>query len=43
VIKAGQKLVFCESELWMTQAGKQVMIAKASATMAVVNPEDIRR
>lgn len=39
VLKAGQRLHFCESELWVGE----VLIAKATTTMAVVNPEDIRR
>lgn len=43
VIKAGSKLFFCESELWTQSEMGEVMIAKASSTMALVNPEDIRR
>lgn len=43
VIKPGQKLVFCESEIWVMNGTQQVMTAKASATMAIVNPEDIKR
>lgn len=43
VIKAGSKLFFCESELWTQSDMGEVMIAKASSTMALVNPEDIRR
>jgi uncharacterized protein (TIGR00369 family) len=39
VIKAGQRLYFCESELWVGD----LLVAKASLTMAVVNPEDMRR
>lgn len=39
VLKAGQRLHFCESELWVGD----VLIAKATTTMAVINPEDIRR
>jgi uncharacterized protein (TIGR00369 family) len=43
VIKAGSKLFFCESEIYANKGGQQLLIAKASATMAVVNPEDIKR
>jgi uncharacterized protein (TIGR00369 family) len=43
VIKAGSKLFFCESEIYAQNGTESIMIAKASATMAVVNPEDIRR
>lgn len=43
VIKAGQRLHFCESELWAQNGDQKIMIAKASGTMAVVNPEDIKR
>ena len=43
VIKAGQKLFFCESELWTMNNDGKILIAKASATMAVVNAEDIKR
>jgi uncharacterized protein (TIGR00369 family) len=43
VIKAGQRLHFCESELWVQNGDQKIMIAKATTTMAVVNPEDIRR
>jgi uncharacterized protein (TIGR00369 family) len=39
VIKAGTRLHFCESEIW---AG-DLLVAKASLTMAVVNPEDIKK
>jgi uncharacterized protein (TIGR00369 family) len=43
VVKAGQRLHFCESELWVENGDQKTLIAKATATMAVVNPEDIRR
>ena len=43
VIKAGQKLFFSEAELWMENKSRKVMIAKASGTFAVVNPEDIKK
>jgi uncharacterized protein (TIGR00369 family) len=43
VIKAGQKLFFCESELWTMNNDAKILIAKSSATMAVVNTEDIKR
>ncbi len=43
VVKAGSRLHFCESELWVENNGQLTQIAKASATMAIVNPEDIKR
>jgi uncharacterized protein (TIGR00369 family) len=43
VVKAGSRLHFCESELWVENNGLLTMIAKASATMAIINPEDIKR
>jgi uncharacterized protein (TIGR00369 family) len=36
VIKAGQKLHFAEAELFMENNGKQILIAKGSATYAVI-------
>lgn len=36
VIKAGQKLIFCEAELWMMDGEKRIEIAKASSTMMPV-------
>jgi uncharacterized protein (TIGR00369 family) len=43
VIKAGSKLFFCESEIYAIKGNTSTLIAKASATMALVNPEDIKR
>jgi uncharacterized protein (TIGR00369 family) len=43
VVKAGNRLHFCESELWVENNGQLTQIAKASATMAIINPEDIKR
>jgi uncharacterized protein (TIGR00369 family) len=43
VIKAGSKLFFCESEIYAIKGNTSTLIAKASATMAVVKPEDIKR
>jgi uncharacterized protein (TIGR00369 family) len=43
VLKAGSRLHFCESELWVHSGDHQTLIAKGTATMAVVNPEDIKR
>ena len=36
VIKAGQKLIFCEAELWMITEAGRIDIAKASSTMMVI-------
>ena len=43
VIKPGNRLHFCESELWVQNGDHKILIAKASATMAIINPEDIKR
>jgi uncharacterized protein (TIGR00369 family) len=43
VVKAGSKLSFCESELWALNGNEQTVIAKATATMMVINPEDIKQ
>ena len=36
VLKAGEKLIFCESEIWIVQDHQRQLIAKASAVMAMV-------
>ncbi len=41
VFKAGRKLIFCEGEVYCENKGVQTMIAKASATMSVVNLSEI--
>jgi uncharacterized protein (TIGR00369 family) len=38
VLKSGEKLHFCESEVWVLQDSERVLIAKASAVMATVVP-----
>jgi uncharacterized protein (TIGR00369 family) len=43
VIKPGQKLIFTEGEIWVRKQGEEKLIAKASATMAVVNLSDLVR
>jgi uncharacterized protein (TIGR00369 family) len=43
VIKAGSKLFFCESEIYAVRGNTSTLIAKASATMALVTPHDIKR
>ena len=44
VIKAGQKLSFCEAEIWVQPAnGEKLLTAKSTSVMAVVTPEDMRR
>jgi len=43
VLKAGSKLLFCEGEIWVQQQTQKILIAKASATMAIVNPDDMSR
>lgn len=44
VIKQGRKFNFCEAEVYATSAAQEpLLIAKASATMAVINPEELQR
>ncbi|MEM7108089.1 MAG: PaaI family thioesterase [Bacteroidota bacterium] len=41
VLKQGKKMSFCEAEVFAEYRAKQKMIAKASATMVTIFPEDI--
>lgn len=44
VLKQGRKLNFCESEVYVVKGDQEpLLIAKASATMATITPEDIKR
>ncbi|WP_242918428.1 PaaI family thioesterase [Pontibacter liquoris] len=44
VIKQGRKLNFCEAEVYDVRgAAEPLLIAKASATMATITPEEIAR
>ena len=43
VIKPGSKLHFCESELWVISDDSEVLIAKSSSTMAILNKSDYVR
>ncbi|MFC5270373.1 PaaI family thioesterase [Adhaeribacter terreus] len=44
VLKQGRKLNFCEAEVYCISGNEEpVLIAKASATMATLTPEDIKR
>lgn len=44
VLKQGQKLNFCEAELFcIKEAEAPVLIAKASATMATIDPEEVQK
>jgi uncharacterized protein (TIGR00369 family) len=44
VIKQGRKLNFCEAEVYVLNGGADpLLIAKASASMATITPEDIAR
>lgn len=36
VIKAGQRVHFCESEVYQIQDGEKLLLAKATATMAII-------
>lgn len=39
VIKPGRNLMFTEAEVYAERAGERTLVAKASATMAVVQPK----
>lgn len=39
VLKPGRQVAFVESEVFCRSAGKDVLVAKATATMAVVSPQ----
>jgi len=41
VLKRGRKLNFCEAEVFIVSDGKRSLIAKASTTMAVIQPSDV--
>lgn len=41
VIKTGSKLIFCEGEILAIKNGIETVIAKSSATMAVVNLSEL--
>ncbi len=44
VLKQGRKLNFCEAEVYALSAGREpLLIAKASATMATISPEEVQR
>lgn len=44
VLKQGRKLNFCEAEVYSISGNNEpVLIAKASATMATLTPEDVKR
>jgi uncharacterized protein (TIGR00369 family) len=44
VLKQGQKLNFCEAEVYCIKDTEEpVLIAKASATMATINPEEVQK
>ena len=44
VLKQGRKLNFCEAEVYsISGENEPVLIAKASATMATLTPEDVKR
>ena len=43
VLKAGRKLFFTEAEIYVAEGRKMVLAGKASATMAVINPEQVKR
>ncbi len=43
VLKPGRKLNFCESEVWAVNNGVETLIAKASATMVTIFPEELKK
>jgi uncharacterized protein (TIGR00369 family) len=43
VLKQGRKFNFCESEVYSRSPGQpDTLVAKASATMAIISPEEIK-
>lgn len=42
VLKQGKKINFCEAEVWSQHDDERTLIAKASASMITIFPEDIR-
>lgn len=42
VLKQGKKINFCEAEVWSINKGKEVLIAKASASMITIFPGDFK-
>ena len=42
VLKQGKKMNFCEAEVWAVEGDSRTLIAKASATMVTITPEDIQ-
>jgi uncharacterized protein (TIGR00369 family) len=40
VIKPGKRIFFCESEVWANTGKKEVLVAKSSSSMAVINEEN---
>ncbi|MCG8389442.1 MAG: PaaI family thioesterase [Cytophagales bacterium] len=43
VIKPGRKINFCEAEVWCTNHDRKTLIAKATASMVTIFPEDTKR
>lgn len=43
VLKQGRKINFCESEVWSIDGDKELMIAKASASMITIFPGDFKK
>ena len=43
VVKQGRKLNFCEAEVWCYQGENKTLIAKATTSMAVISPGDVKR
>lgn len=43
VLKSGKKLNFCEAEIYVESNNSKLLIAKASATMATVFPNDFQQ
>lgn len=41
VLKQGRKINFCESEVWAYTGNEGILIAKASASMVTIFPEDV--
>jgi uncharacterized protein (TIGR00369 family) len=43
VLKSGRKINFCEAEVWCIRGDIRTLIAKASASMVTIFPEELAR
>ena len=43
VLRQGRRINFCEAEVYTFKGNEKLLVAKASATMASISPEDVER